>query len=366
MNDFYFLVNGPGEIAGWLYPLVKTLKRKSFNWIKDTNFYCVLVPCQFATGEEKKVVESFNFFKRIFTPEEYYGLFRRKKQGKTIVFHLGGDLFFNGILSKIWNAYSIAYIEKKYFWDFFFDKVYSSRFLSQKIKCVGDLRFENLNRNAFSVHSNKIALFPGSRDYALRFYLPFYMALIKEINRFYPNLSFTFFFSPFLRSEVINYYLKRLSPIMENLPIEIKILKDWEEDIKDILFSITLPGTTTIQLAYSGIPMLVILPLHRPEYLPLEGIAHFLKGKVRNKLVDFYLKKNPYLALPNRYKEGIVKEIVGKFNFQDVLKYLLDILNDRNVIYKMHKDLEETFPLMEINPSEVIWSDLNEILEKNF
>ncbi len=367
MFNFYFIVNGPGEIAGWLYPLVDWVKKRSFDWIKDINFYTILVPCQFATGEEKRVLEEFNFFKEIIPPDLYWKNFVNKPKGKNIIFHFGGDLFFNGILSKIWKSYSIAYIEKKYFWLFLFNLVYSSKDLKDpKIRYVGELRFENLNKNAFSKKSNRIALFPGSRDYALRFYFPFYLALIKEIYKLYPDLQFTFFLSQFLRRETIDQYLRKLNSLLKELPIEIKILKNWKEQVNDFLFALTLPGTTTLQLGYSGIPMLVLLPLHRPEYLPIEGFGHFLKGRFRNFLVEIYLKNNPYLAIPNKYKRGVVPEIIGRFNYKKVIKYILDILENRELIEKMHMELIGIFPELDVSPSEIIWSDIYEILEKNF
>ncbi|MGB9856597.1 MAG: hypothetical protein ACPLKX_00440 [Dictyoglomaceae bacterium] len=367
MLDFYFIVNGPGEISGWLYPLINWIKEKNLDWMRDIDFHALLVPCQFATGEEKRVLEEFDFFKEIIPSKDYWKNFSKKPKSKNIIFHFGGDLFFNGFLGKMWKSYSMAYIEKKHPWLFLFNRVYSSKDLkNSRIKFVGDLRIENINRNAFSKESNRIALFPGSRSYALRFYFPFYSTLIKEINKSYPELKFTIFLSQFLNKEIIEYYLARLSPLLRDLPIEIKILRDWKKEMNNFLFAITLPGTTTLQLGYSGIPMLVILPLHRPEYLPLEGLSHFLKGKIRNYLVEIYLKKNPYLALPNRHKPGVVPEIIGKFDFKKVVKYLLDILGNRDLIEKIHMNLIEIFPGMEKYPSEIIWSDIHEVLEKNF
>ncbi|MEN2984072.1 MAG: hypothetical protein ABDH25_03495 [Dictyoglomaceae bacterium] len=366
MFNFYFIVNGPGEISGWLYPLISYIKEKNLDWTKNVNFYTILVPCQFATGEEERVLEEFSFFKKIFSPNEYWKNFIYKPQNKNIIFHLGGDLFFNGILGKLWKSYSIAYIEKKYTWTFLFNLIYSSKdFKNPKMKYVGELRFENLNRSAFSKESNRIAFFPGSRDYALRFYLPFYLALIKEIHKFYPDLKFVIFISQFLRKDVVGKFLLRFNSFIRELPIDIEFLRDWRKQINNLFFAVTLPGTITLQLGYSGIPMLVLLPLHRPEYLPMEGLANFLKGRIRNLVIDIYLKKNLYLSFPNKYSPGVVPEIIGKFDFKKVIKYFLEILGDRELIERMHKNLIEIFPDNNIRPSEIIWGDIYEILEKN-
>ncbi|MCX7845384.1 MAG: hypothetical protein N2312_02105 [Dictyoglomaceae bacterium] len=367
MFDFYFIINGPGEISGWLYPLISWIKERDLDWVKNINFYTILVPCQFATGEEKRVLEEFNFFKEIISSNKYWENFIYKPKNKNIIFHLGGDLFFNGVLGKIWRSFSIAYVEKKYSWLFLYKNIYSSKDLKDpKIKYVGELRFENLNRYAFSKKSNRVALFPGSRDYALRFYLPFYLALIKEICKFYPELQFTIFLSQFLRRDITEKILMRLYPLLRDLPVEIEVLRDWKKQVNNFLFAITLPGTTTLQLGYSGIPMLVLLPLHRPEYLPMEGFANFIKGKVRNLLINIYLKKNSYLALPNKYKPGVVPEIIGRFDFKKVIKYILKIMDNRELIEKIHGDLIEIIPEICTYPSEIIWSDIYEILEKDF
>jgi len=367
MLKFYFIVNGPGEISGWLYPLINWVKNKDLYWIKYIDFYVILVPCQYATGEERKFLEKFNFFKEIIPPDDYWKNFGKRPKGKNIIFHFGGDLFFNGFLGKIWKSYTIAYVEKRYPWLFLYDFIYSTKELNdKKIKYVGDLRFENINRKAFSIESNKIALFPGSRDYALRFYFPFYVALIKELNRYFPEFKFIFFLSPFLKNDIISQYLNKLNLLIKELPIEIKILDDWKKEINNFLFAITLPGTTTIQLGYSGIPMLVILPLHRPEYLPMEGLTHYLKGSIKNYFIELYLRRNKYLSLPNKYKPGVIPEIVGRFSFKKVVKYLLEILENKGLIEKIHYDLLDIFPEIERSPSEIIWSEIYyEILEKN-
>ncbi|HOP95492.1 MAG TPA: hypothetical protein PL130_06975 [Dictyoglomaceae bacterium] len=363
MTKFYFIANGPGEISGWLYPLVQWIKIFNPPWAEDMEFCLILNKCQFASGQEEKVVKSWNFFKEIVPPDDYWEKFKSKPNEETIVFHIGGDLFFNLLLAKRWNGISLAYVEKEFWAERFYRRVYSNKPLKPSNSlCVGDLRFDFLPENSFSIDSKKIALFPGSRAYGLRFYLPFYVALVREITKSFPDLSFTVFFSPFLDPNEKNNILSKLEPIWRNLPIEMKELNDMGE-IKDYLFAITLPGTNTLQLSYMKIPILVILPLHRPEFLPLEGLGNLVKGRFRDYIINLYLAKNPYLALPNKIKPGIVPEIVGKFKFEDVLKYFRSLLENRDEIENIHKNLLLSFNKDYLS-SQLIWEDINEILKE--
>ncbi|ACI19819.1 glycosyltransferase family protein [Dictyoglomus thermophilum] len=365
MKKVYFLVNGPGEISGWLYPLVKWIKEFNPAWSQDLVFNSIVVPCQFASGREEEVLKSWNFFGEVIPSNKYWSLFRDgRKYENSVFFHIGGDLYFNLALSKRKKGIPVAYVEK-YFWgERFYRKVYT---LNDKLNIpnsifVGDLRFDFLPSNAFS-DSNNIALFPGSRNYALKFFIPFYLALVKEIVKDFPDFNFTFFLSPFIDGKVVDDILRRVNSMVKDLPIKFEILDDMKK-LNGYLMAITLPGTNTMQLAYMKIPMIVILPLHRPEFIPIEGIANLFKGRLREGLINLYLKKNPYLALPNKISPGIIPEIVGNFHFRDVLKYIKEILYNRERLIKIHEKLKENFNKDYLS-SEIIWKDLyNEVLSK--
>jgi hypothetical protein len=40
--------------------------------------------------------------------------------------------------------------------------------------------------------------------------------------------------------------------------------------------AVTIPGTNTLELGIAGVPSVVMLPLNRPEIIPLEGPGHWL------------------------------------------------------------------------------------------
>ena len=52
MKSVLLLANGPGELWGWVRPVAAELKRRS------RKVSLLLLPCQFASGEERRVAES--------------------------------------------------------------------------------------------------------------------------------------------------------------------------------------------------------------------------------------------------------------------------------------------------------------------
>jgi lipid-A-disaccharide synthase len=96
--------------------------------------------------------------------------------------------------------------------------------------------------------------------------------------------------------------------------------------------AITIPGTNTLELALAGLPSLVLLPLHKPELLPLEGIWHwlFLLPGARILKQNFIMRlesRIPHLALPNQWLgERVFPELRGVFSPAEVAIAGLELL----------------------------------------
>jgi lipid-A-disaccharide synthase len=95
----------------------------------------------------------------------------------------------------------------------------------------------------------------------------------------------------------------------------------------------TIPGTNTLELALAGLPSLVLLPLHRAELLPLEGVAHWLSlipvlGPWAKRRVIAYLEPRAgLLALPNqRLGQMVFPELRGTFTPQEVAQKAQELL----------------------------------------
>ena len=64
MRYFYIFTNSPGEVFSWVKPVVERLVEEFKNPV--INVY--LTPCQYSTGNEVSVCESFIGVSAVFTP----------------------------------------------------------------------------------------------------------------------------------------------------------------------------------------------------------------------------------------------------------------------------------------------------------
>jgi lipid-A-disaccharide synthase len=96
--------------------------------------------------------------------------------------------------------------------------------------------------------------------------------------------------------------------------------------------AITIPGTNTLELALAGLPALVLLPLHKPEMLPLEGFWHWLLSGpglrgLKQRFVWRLAARLPHLALPNLWlNERVFPELRGVFSPAEVASAGLELL----------------------------------------
>jgi len=62
--DIVIVTNSPGEIAGWVMPVVKE--------IVQSDRIIIFIPyCQYASGSEKKIVASIPGVNYVFGPQEH-------------------------------------------------------------------------------------------------------------------------------------------------------------------------------------------------------------------------------------------------------------------------------------------------------
>src|SRR5690606_9488165 len=96
------------------------------------------------------------------------------------------------------------------------------------------------------------------------------------------------------------------------------------------------PGTNTLELGIAGVPAIVLLPMNRPELIPLEGAGHWL-GLI--PLVGRYLKRYAVklfveglsvpVSLPNRLTgEDLMVEINGRVDPYSIAERAAALLAD--------------------------------------
>ncbi len=410
MLDIIITANSPGEVAAWVKPVVWELKR----YYPESKITVFLPPCVFASGSEKRVLQEYQKIDRIYERREYlkYILLKKKltdfspgKEG--IVIFLGGDLFHAVMLGKRLDYPIVAYTEGVYNWgnqigkfmvpdERTRTKLIKRGSPADKVDIIGNLMLDAIKvelnpeetRHFLQIRDEfVVTLFPGSRPAEVEYMLPFFLDAISDLfkTNLQKELKFSFLLSlsPFIeverlqeifqhyitKNELYGQYIKgeKYDLIQLGKQLEVKILTAQQYSIMQITnLALTIPGTNNLELAYFGTPMLVLLPLNKPEDIPLEGIPGLL-GKVplvgpalKRVLVPKIAEKMEFVALINIIaQEKIVPEVKGilkpdvltreielllsnRKRLQEISNKLKDAVGEKGAVQKLRQIVTET------------------------
>jgi len=384
----FMVTNSAGELMGRAKPLIETLKQKS----QTAKITVVIPPCQYATGMEKEVAENFSGVDSVLGPSDYlkyiflgirWSGFR--EDGKGVVVFLGGDPIHAVLLSKRLRVPALAYIQKPR-WKMFFrkfmviDEKKREEFMASgvepgKVIVVGDLTADavELRMSKEEVCSYWdldpeypiISLMPGSRAEEVRYLTPFFLKVAELVKKEFPKAQFVLILSPFASEEQLTNLpsgqLEKVFPgtpkfklvrkkqwkLITNLNVEALVVKENHYDIMNAShLVITIPGTKTAEMAFLGTPMVVTVPLNKPEAIPLDGlpglIGHlpWLGPMIKSGIIKGYSRKVKFTALPNlRAGREIVPELRGIIKAQDISEKVIELLQDPVLRNNMACDL---------------------------
>ena len=396
MQDFSIILisNGPGELAAWVKPLVHALRQRC----SGVRIIVALVPCPHRSGKESQFARRLHGV-HVMSPAESTAYLLRGDLPKSIhparqglILQLGGDVLF-GVGFKWRLGYPLTvYTEKWVQWRsqvsrYFFKSEqlmerWAPRLKPGQASLVGDLMSESLHqetpspalRQRWQVRPEApvVSLLPGSKPLKVLFSTGFFLQIVEEISLLMPEVQFMLVQSPFtplhqLREAAQNpTYLNILGSAPAQLiherrgPVlrtqqgnQVRIM---EPDTRADVFSmtdlaLTLPGTNTAELAYLGCPMMVLLPLNRPDLLPLDGVGQYLHripwlGKpLKTYLVERTLKQMPFLALPNmRAGREVVPEYRGKLEPESLAQEAVKLLQDAIKRRDLSRELKAVMP----------------------
>jgi len=366
--------NSPGEVSAWVKPVVKKLNEKNIK----INIYIFIPPCVFSSGKEAKVLLGLKGVEAVYNSKDYlkFILFNIKPSNfkaakKGFVLFLGGDLMHAVFLAKRLNYPVYSYTERDYGFIKSIKKFYVSdqkiyqRLLKKgadpaKLKVVGNLIIDSvqpgLNGKQAKAKLNKkddqiiINLMPGSRPREFEYILPLFLNTATEIKQKKSKYRFILTKAPFINEKEIKRSLrdKRINSDTvykkeENrLSIDDFVIEIYEEDPYSIMreadFALTIPGTNNLELAVLETPMLVILPLNKPELIPLPGLIGLLGeipllGKFLKRVIIPKMSRNrKYISLINLLQEKeIVPEMRGLINNQDLTAKILNLLEGEGI-----------------------------------
>ncbi len=360
------IVNGPGELGGWLLPAVEHLKARA----PEMRITAVITPCQYASGRERDVAAASPAIDEVVTFASFVrrGWANRPARGQstdTLVVHFGGDPFYSrvaGALSRapVWRFGTSAAGRK---WterflvpdDRIRTKLLRRGIAADRITVVGQIvvdsvlsgRSPSTHQEPGSVVGERVLLLPGSRLFELERMVPFFARVIDETLSRRPGTVFAMSLSPFVtRAQLRTLASAASCDIVESGPdlwlgtprgYRCRVLEGgWQTAAGPEALAVTLPGTNTLQLAVLGAPMLVLLPLNWGERIPLDGLLGLLLpvvmpfGLVKRYLMRALTPWVRYIALPNILaSERIVPEMRGVLQPPAVAEAVVALLADR-------------------------------------
>lgn len=327
--------NGPGEVAGWLRPLLRALYASA----PDTQAYVFLVPDDYATGFEAETVRGFFPQAQVFDPKAYLRFaFGRRVEGippsVDVVQYVGGDLAHAARVHARLKGRAATYKFSRRGYRKLFDRAFAvdAKNVNQleawgtpgdRIVAVGNLAIdgaliESREAPGPDAPEDGILIMPGSRSYEVENLIPFYFTAALRMLRERPNLPIAFGLSPFTPWAQVDAAIARGGDprifaqrgrlvrtngraYLESLDgnVRVPVLANALAAAARARLVLTIPGTKTIELAVLGKPQITITPLNAPEIVTVNGPLTYLD---RVPLIGVPLKRAVAVGVSNRFK----------------------------------------------------------------
>lgn len=340
------LTNGPGELWGWVRPMVMELRRRGHSvslW---------LLPCPFASGHEREAASLLGVDK-LEGPASPANLWRALKQEKTdCVLQLGGDLLFGSRLAKGAGAPLLCYSygPKKGMKDAEVFTAYPSMaFDMPEARVIGDLLLDALALDAQGPEaarwdwpeeegSPRLLLLPGNRAPIRKTALVWLREIVFKLRREFPRLRVRTLFSPFMPAQEFALWREaELDPVRAGAGAAMRSAD----------FALTQPGTNTLELMHCGLPSLVVAPSAFLEHIPVAGARGVIAGL---PLVGGYFRKKAVKRILDRHRGSIslpgriaghpvMDELYGDIGPDDIVLRIAQALKDREGLLQSRKEL---------------------------
>jgi hypothetical protein len=367
-----FTVNGPGEVAGWLRPLLRSLYRRE----PDLLALVFLVPDDFATGFEAQILRDAFPLATVYEPKSYLkfafgGRLDGVPANVDVVQYIGGDLLHAARIHARLKGRAATYKFSRRGYRELFDRAFAvdRRNAEQlagwgtpraRIEQVGNLAVDGALFEAGlpperQMAADGILIMPGSRSYEIENMVPFYFGVALRMLRERPGLPIAFALSPFtsraqLRAAIERGGHPRMFGRSGRLVTEdgrdylttasgdarIPVLTNALTAATRARLVLTIPGTKTIELAVLGKPAIAITPLNAPEVVAINGPLTYLN---RVPVVGIPLKRAVGVAVSRRFPyhtqpnmdagAALIRELHGALTPGRVARVALESYDDR-------------------------------------
>lgn len=371
-----FTANSPGEIAGWLRPLVVQARKR---W-PGTRIVVVLLPCTFASGGESRVAVDLVGVDEVIPASQFTRLLLRDgaRFGRSVLFHLGGDLMYAAALVWRWGFTAWAYLWGRWWWDRFFRGYFvkdergiawlrKRKVPLSKVHVVGDLVADAVEA-ALEGHPRRegrwLSFLPGSRDHEVAGLTPLFLEIAERLSVDRPDLRFQILVSPFLepaRAEeaLQSPPLPRVGGVQGRLldgglvtprGVRVEVVRQGNlAALAGSQLALTIPGTKTAEAGVLGVPHLMFLPLNMPEKLPFIGLLGLLDwvpggARLKGRLLLRMKETVGLLAQPNLLAgEAVVPEVVDVVTAGDLAARAGRLLDDPEGLRRTSARLEQLY-----------------------
>lgn len=362
MDELFILTNSPGEVAGWVRPVVTELASGGLK----ADICLVVLPCQYASGMEAEYGKNIPGIESVYTFKELWKRRGRESGATRLVLQLGGDPMFGAFLSAKmrcgWMIYTARPRWKSRVAHYFVpDHAAENRFAAQGVKKdritrVGNLIFDSAPEcedregarriMGLSEGENAISFLPGSRPFEYRDGFAFFSLAAMEFIKKYPGYHAFLPVAPTVDEELMKEGLERAGLKWSGGSVADEIIWDGPgrirfirinnfEAIRASKLAVAFPGTNNLQITALCIPLLTVIPLNQAENIPLDGIPgmipmSFPGAKIlKKKLVYWYSGRLKYASLPNRIAgKEIVPEYRGVMTPSMVAGLVEDLISD--------------------------------------
>ena len=369
--DVVILSNGPGEVATWVKPVVRSLRKSAPNH-KTLRISVLLSPCPNASGQEAIILARYLEVDRVQSAEHFFRFLRTGKtldswdwHDRGVVVFLGGDQLYTLLVAKRLGYRTAVYAEWDARWVSQMDRfgVMQAGVVEKvpgryrdKFSVVGDLmadiqttadRTEIMAAMALVEDAELVGFLPGSKPAKLSVGVPLSLAIAQHIYQQRPQSNFVIGVAPNLSlDDLISYADPAINPAVRDFSgPEISLVtldsgfsyfqvKDgpkvhlWQQFPALDLFSqcalcFTTVGANTAQLGALATPMIVMIPTQGLDNFKMwDGLAGLIVrlpgvGAIARKVVNPVIiqtaqKSGKLFAWPNIWaKKEVVPELFG-------------------------------------------------------
>ena len=378
--------NGPGELYTWARPVLEAWRRAE----PDARVSIALVPCQFASGAEAEVARGFGP-DHVTSAAQYAAAaaLGRAPAGLrggpgALVLSLGGGAGHAAALARRLGvpAFRYAFVPD-------LTRGISRLFVPDErtlrrarrwrgrgrgadggVEVVGNLVADAVRSQHPVVRPGRphVLLLAGSRDAFARHLIPFVLAVADRLAPRYPEARFVWPVAGSLaeatvrdgiagveRATLGGIAARREGDVVwtpAGARVELVAENERYAHMRSADVALTIPGTNTLELGVAGVPTVVILPLNRPEIIPLEGPGHWLSllplvgVPLKRRAVRLFVEglRMP-VSLPNRFSgEPLMDEVTGRIEPGAVAERLVRLLDDPDERARRRARLLATMP----------------------